>query len=92
MPENAAEMTIRVLTVTFLGLFFIPSAARGSPFVAGFDRFFRENDSELEIGGRVLLSELSCTACHTDKAEILRPKRGPVLLGVADRLQMAWRS
>lgn len=59
-----------------------------SPFVAGFDRFFR--DSEAIPGGRLLLSELSCTACHATADAGLQPKRGPNLSGAGRRYQDKW--
>ncbi|WP_186775163.1 c-type cytochrome [Allorhodopirellula solitaria] len=36
-----------------------------APVVAGFDRFARHGDIDGIQGGRLLLSELSCTACHS---------------------------
>ena len=60
------------------------------PFVAGFDRFFAGDANSLEAGGRLLLTELSCTACHQSALVRLEPKKGPRLDGLADRLQPAW--
>jgi cytochrome c2 len=59
-----------------------------SPFVAGFDRFYRE--SAAAAGGRLLLSELSCTACHATADAGLQPKRGPNLSGAGRRFQDNW--
>lgn len=61
-----------------------------APFVAGFDRFARHDEIDRKIGGELLLSELSCTACHVTKVERLQPKRGPRLDGVADRVGGGW--
>lgn len=61
-----------------------------APFVSGFDRFARHREIEPQVGGKLLLSELSCTACHpTDQAE-LKPKGGPRLTGLGNRLQQQW--
>ncbi|HIE98882.1 MAG TPA: c-type cytochrome [Fuerstia sp.] len=60
------------------------------PFVAAFDRFARHGDIENSIGGRLLLSELSCTACHLTKVQELQPKGGPNLDGVGNRAQPEW--
>lgn len=42
--------------------------------------------------GRVLLSELSCTACHAPSSpdSLLAPKRGPVLDGLGARVRAGW--
>lgn len=59
------------------------------PFVAGFDRFFR-GKTESVVGGRLLLSELSCTSCHPTEDAELAPKGGPDLGGAGNRLQSGW--
>ena len=61
-----------------------------SPLVAGFDRFIRQQVLPSEVGGRLLLSELSCTACHRSSRPELAPKRGPNLAGVSRRLHTEW--
>jgi mono/diheme cytochrome c family protein/cytochrome c553 len=61
-----------------------------APFVAGFDRFGRHEEIDAATAGRLLLSELSCTACHTAEEQTLAPKAGPRLDGVADRLDRDW--
>lgn len=58
-------------------------------FVAGFDRFSRHGEVDSRLGGRVLLSELSCAACHLAGPEI-QPKRGPNLDGVGNRVSHEW--
>jgi cytochrome c2 len=60
------------------------------PFVAGFDRFVRHREIDGQIGGRLLLAELNCTACHPSAATELAPKLGPRLDGAGSRLQQAW--
>ena len=64
--------------------------AHAAPFVAGFDRFFGEDGAELATGGKLLIAELSCTACHATKITLLKPKRGPVLSSVGNRVQPDW--
>ncbi|MFY9257031.1 MAG: c-type cytochrome [Fuerstiella sp.] len=61
-----------------------------SPFVAGFERFARHEAIDAASGGRLLVSELSCTACHAVSQNSLQAKRGPVLDGVADRVSPEW--
>jgi len=61
-----------------------------APFVSGFDRFARHAEIEPQTGGKLLISELSCTACHQTQQPDLQPKRGPRLTGVGDRLQRKW--
>ncbi|MCH2200928.1 MAG: cytochrome c [Fuerstiella sp.] len=60
------------------------------PFVAAFDRFARPGEVDAVSAGRLLLNELSCTACHaTDDAGLI-PKRGPRLDGAGNRLNHDW--
>ena len=61
-----------------------------SPLVPGFDRFVRQGVLPSEAGGKLLLSELSCTACHRSSRSELAPKRGPNLAGVSGRLHGDW--
>ena len=65
-------------------------SAQSPPFVAGFERFARHGDIEPVTAGRLLLSELSCTACHIPKAPDLHPKRGPRLDGAGRELSAEW--
>ncbi len=61
-----------------------------APFVSGFDRFARHQEIEPQRAGELLISELSCTACHQTKHSHLQPKRGPRLNGIGNRLQHKW--
>ncbi len=65
-------------------------ASADTPFVSGFDRFARHGDVESAVGGRLLLSELSCTACHLTDVQDLQPKGGPNLDGAGNRVQTEW--
>ncbi len=65
------------------------SAGEPAPFVAAYDRFYSNVEQEDLEAGRLLLTELSCTACHPGDKE-LAPKGGPDLSGVASRLQRNW--
>ena len=65
------------------------SVVAAPPFVAGYDRFAGSQPIQ---AGRVLLSELSCTACHAVDHETLKPKKGPTLVSAGQRLQMDWLS
>ena len=60
------------------------------PFVAGFERFARHQEIDEIIAGRLLLSELSCTACHAATSDDLKPKLGPRLDGAGNRLGHEW--
>ncbi len=59
------------------------------PFVAGYDRFFANDREQQEVVGQLLLTELSCTACH-QAGKRLAPKGGPELKGVSSRLEPDW--
>lgn len=61
-----------------------------APFVSGFDRFARHQEIEPQIAGALLISELSCAACHQTKQAELQPKRGPQLEGLGNRVQRQW--
>ena len=60
------------------------------PFVAGFERFARHQEISQQVAGRILLTELSCTACHTAASDDLKPKLGPRLDGSGNRLEHEW--
>ncbi len=60
------------------------------PFIAGFERFARHGDLSLATAGDLLVSELSCVACHESANPRLTPKRGPTLVGAANRLSEKW--
>lgn len=59
-------------------------------FVAGYDRFFSFQNEPSATAGKLLLTELSCTACHEPTAKTLAPKRGPRLSAAGLRLQTDW--
>tara|TARA_R110002049_G_scaffold27321_2_gene94108 strand:- start:222787 stop:225147 length:2361 start_codon:yes stop_codon:yes gene_type:complete len=61
-----------------------------SPFVAGFDRFARHGEIDSVMAGNLLVTELSCTACHASKKQAFAPKRGPNLHDAAVRMKPAW--
>ena len=61
------------------------------PFIAGFERFFTENDDPdyLRQGGELLLSELNCVGCHQPPANLrnrLPGSPGPDLQQIATRI------
>lgn len=80
--------------VTLLSLVIIGWPVRGetleSAFVAGFDRFARHGEIEPVVAGRLLMTELSCAACHRSADASLEPSGGPRLDGVGNRLQADW--
>ncbi len=59
------------------------TAATAAPFVPAFERFSAQG------GGAVLFSELGCANCHSS-ADSVFPRRGPVLPGLAERVQAGW--
>jgi len=72
--------------VAQLAFFAAASPATGAaPFVAGFARFADDPQA-----GHLLLTELSCTACHRSDDSSLEPKQGPILSSAAVRLQPEW--
>ncbi|MCR9118618.1 MAG: c-type cytochrome, partial [bacterium] len=73
---------------------FIVGNVRGdesaAPFVAGFDRFVKNEIASMSVGRKLLLSELNCTACHQSSSPLLAAKRGPDLSAAGSRLQLKW--
>lgn len=65
-------------------------AASSVPFVSGFDRFGQHADIDEVTGGRLMITELSCTACHAISDTTLNPKRGPELDGAGSRFKSDW--
>jgi len=86
----STNLAIAVLCSCWLAAAAAAAADLSEPFVSGYDRFVSDEDDSLGAAGSLLLSELSCTACHATQEDQLQPKRGPRLDGVADRLQAAW--
>ncbi len=60
------------------------------PLVIGFERFAKHQEITSEQAGALLLSELSCTACHATGSKVLEPKAGPKLESAGRRLRAAW--
>lgn len=60
------------------------------PIVPGFERFYANTAADRVAGGRLLLGELNCVACHTvkDAAQLsILPKQAPVLDAVGERVR-----
>ena len=76
-------------SITCLILSALAIGGEAQPFVAGYDRFFAKNREQEEVAGQLLLTELSCTACH-QADELLAPMGGPELKGVSSRLDPNW--
>ncbi len=67
-----------------------PKLQAEGPVIPGFQRFFAAEPSL--PGGRILLSELGCVACHQANPPLLaaRPKPGPILSGIGGRTSAEW--
>jgi mono/diheme cytochrome c family protein len=63
------------------------------PRIPGFGRFLASREADAARGGRLLLGELNCTACHqasgSAEARILR-KQAPILDTVGSRIKPAY--
>ena len=83
---------MKTLLTCVLAVLLIPFSVRAAdaPFVAGFDRFLSDRPEHVTTAGDLLLSELSCTACHSTPRLELAAKRGPMLDGAAERLSSTW--
>ena len=60
------------------------------PFVAGFDRFSKSESVSESVLRDVLLTELSCTACHQVNSSTVNAKGGPNLQSVGIRVNEEW--
>ena len=63
----------------------------GRPIVAGYERFSTEPWMDAATGGRLLLGELNCTACHKGNEAPLAPvarKQAPILDQVGSRIKV----
>lgn len=83
--------------VRFRNIWLVPrDADRESmrPKVVGFERFFAaaagSGDSEMAevLGGRLLISQLGCAACHATTDEQLKAKAAPLLSHVGSRVRL----
>jgi len=81
--------------VVFLCLFPRTVSAKqpAAPVVPGFERFYTHADSDAAAGGRLLLGELNCTACHKAEGRLSkpwRPKQAPVLDDIGSRVSVSF--
>ncbi|KLU03647.1 cytochrome oxidase (cbb3-type) [Rhodopirellula islandica] len=60
------------------------------PFVIGVERLGRFGEIDPVSNSRLLVTELSCTACHRSDRTDLSPKGGPKLSAAGSRLSMSW--
>ncbi len=86
------EMSGRFYLGAIVYILFASSLTNGDesiPFVSGYDRFYSANNPADFLAGDLLLTELSCTACHAAD-ERRSPRGGPDLRGVESRVQPSW--
>lgn len=57
------------------------------PVVPGWERFFSSSENEVALGGRILISELGCVACHPSNEPDLVAKQAPILDDVGGRIR-----
>lgn len=65
-------------------------AAERSPFISAVERFGRHDEIDSAATARLLVTELSCAACHRSQRGDLTPKLGPDLTAVGTRLRASW--
>ena len=82
---------MRICLACFALVLLVPAlpAADPHPIVAGFERFYGGDKADLTRGGRLLLGELNCAACH-DATGAKERKQAPILDKVGDRVRPTW--
>ncbi len=88
MPLKECLLMIGLRTVVVLLLVLPGLESVAAPLVPGFERFSRHTQEA--DGGGVLLTELSCTACHEAESPELAAKRGPDLSGAGRGIDAGW--
>jgi mono/diheme cytochrome c family protein len=90
-------LPLQLLAIFFAGSVLVsgedspgPQSNTAAPFVGAFERLARHQDIDAVLAGRLLISELSCTACHADNDPSLSPKHGPDLRAAGKRLSTQW--
>ncbi|QDT32372.1 Cytochrome c [Thalassoglobus polymorphus] len=81
--------------VVFVSLCVIQSSSHvhaepAKHFIAAFDRFGKHDEIDEALTRELLITELSCTACHQSDEEALVAKGGPNLEGAGTRLSAEW--
>ncbi len=77
--------------LTLLGMLLLaPAVSAASPVVAGFERFHADEKTGTAAGGRLLLSELNCTSCHTSADSPATRKPAPILDQVGSRIRVSY--
>ncbi len=66
------------------------SAETSPPIVPGFERFFRSANADASRGGRLLLQELNCQACHAGAKDGAVQRQAPILDGVTSRVKKSY--
>ncbi|MEO8497748.1 MAG: c-type cytochrome, partial [Planctomycetota bacterium] len=87
LPRRTDGLRIAYAAMLFAYAITAPlSSADGidHPTVPGYERFYAADNNDLAAGGRLLLGELNCTACH--QAE-LPTKQAPILDEVGSRVR-----
>lgn len=81
------------LAVVLSGLTGVSAAEPDHAIVSGYERFASAEGRDAAAQGRLLLTELNCTACHAAEgsaATPLKPKQAPILDQIGSRAQVAW--
>lgn len=84
------NFSLHILTVLVSVGVAVPTFANDVPFVAAWDRFGQHDEIPDHLASAVLISELSCVACHESSNPMHQPKAGPRLDDAGTRLKADW--
>lgn len=87
--HRANRISVCCLVLGFWTWFNLCWAESAHPIVPGYDRFHSQQPSA--EGGRILFNELGCVNCHSNATD-LPHRKGPLLSGISNRLNLSWIS
>ena len=76
-----------MVRVTLIIMMMLCGAIHAEPRFIAYDRFHETPDVQ---GGRLLIKDLACAACHHSNVDYLQASPGPILNGSRHRIKKSW--